>query len=131
MRASVPAQPTTGAGDRGHACAAPVTAAANEAAIKKATRKLQDKVDQLQTELQKSRTQYSSGPEGEGNAGRQLQETNSKLEKAQSELQKTQGAEKGSARPARAGAGVAEENPGERTAATERRQKRFGRRSRS
>ena len=68
--------------------------AANEAAIKKATKALQDKVDQLQADLQKSRTQYSSVQKEKDTLTGRLQETNSKLEKAQGELQRTQGAEK-------------------------------------
>lgn len=76
--------------------APPAVAAAtpSEAAIKEATRKLQDKVDQLQSELQKSRTQYSSVQKEKETLTGRLQETNSKLEKAQTELQKTRGAEK-------------------------------------
>ncbi|MBA2242020.1 MAG: tetratricopeptide repeat protein [Chthoniobacterales bacterium] len=74
--------------------ATPVNAVGNEAAIKKATRELQDKVDQLQAELQKSRTQYSSVQKEKETLTDKLQATNSKLEKAQSDLQRTEGAEK-------------------------------------
>ncbi|MEP6810646.1 MAG: tetratricopeptide repeat protein [Chthoniobacterales bacterium] len=75
---------------------APAVAAAtpNEAAIKEATRKLQDKVDQLQTDLQKSRKEYSSVQKEKESLNGKLEETNSKLEKAQGELQKSHGAEK-------------------------------------
>ena len=72
----------------------PRSSAATDAAIKEATKKLQDKVDQLQSELQKSRTQYDAvAKEKESLSGR-LQETNSKLEAAQADLEKTRSAEK-------------------------------------
>ena len=64
-----------------------------DAAIKEATKKLQDKVDQLQVELQKSQTQYDTVAKEKENLNGRLQETNSKLEKAQADLDKTQGAE--------------------------------------
>lgn len=66
----------------------------NEAAIKEATKKLQDKVDQLQTELEKSRTQYSAVQKEKETLTGKLQETNSKLEKAQGDAEKSRGAEK-------------------------------------
>ncbi len=75
--------------------AAPIAAATpNEAAIKEATKKLQDKVDQLQEELQKSRKEYSSVQKEKETLTGRLQETSTKLEQAQGELQKTRGAEK-------------------------------------
>ncbi len=67
----------------------------NDTAIKKATKELQDKVDQLQSELQKTRTQYSSVQKEKETLTDKLQQTNTKLEKAQGALQKSQGAEKG------------------------------------
>jgi Flp pilus assembly protein TadD len=67
---------------------------ATDAAIKEATKKLQDKVDQLQVDLEKSRTQYDSVAKEKENLNGRLQETNSKLEKAQADLEKTRGAEK-------------------------------------
>jgi len=74
--------------------AEPRPSVATDAAIKEATKKLQDKVDQLQVELQKSRTQYDAvAKEKESLSGR-LQETNSKLETAQADLEKTRSAEK-------------------------------------
>ena len=73
---------------------APSAPAASETAIKEATKKLQDKVDQLQAELQKSRSQYSSVQKEKETLTGRLQETNSKLEKAQTELQKNREAEK-------------------------------------
>src|SRR5215210_3276248 len=73
---------------------APPAATPSDAVIRKATRELQEKVDQLQSELQKSRGQYTSVQKEKDSLNGRLQETNSKLEKAQSELQRTQGAEK-------------------------------------
>src|SRR5450432_1058188 len=68
--------------------------AVTDSAIKEATKKLQDKVDQLQVELQKSRTQYDAVAKEKEDLNGRLQETNSKLEKAQTDLEKTRGAEK-------------------------------------
>jgi len=65
-----------------------------DSAIKEATKKLQDKVDQLQVDLQKSRTQYDAVAKEKETINSRLQETNSKLEKAQADLEKTKGAEK-------------------------------------
>jgi Flp pilus assembly protein TadD/predicted nucleic acid-binding Zn-ribbon protein len=67
---------------------------ATDSAIKEATKKLQDKVDQLQVELQKSRTQYDAVAKEKDDLNGRLQETNSKLEKAQADLEKTRDAEK-------------------------------------
>jgi tetratricopeptide (TPR) repeat protein len=91
-RLPVPAQPITPVDT---APPVPVAAASppSDAAIKRATRQLQEKVDQLQADLQKSRTQYSSVQKEKETLTGKLQETNSKLEKAQVELQKTRGAE--------------------------------------
>jgi Flp pilus assembly protein TadD/predicted nucleic acid-binding Zn-ribbon protein len=72
----------------------PRPSVASDAAIKEATKKLQDKVDQLQTELQKSRTQYDAVAKEKETLNGRLQETNSKLEKAQGDLEKTRSAEK-------------------------------------
>jgi Flp pilus assembly protein TadD/predicted nucleic acid-binding Zn-ribbon protein len=72
----------------------PRPSVATDAAIKEATKKLQDKVDQLQAELQKSRTQYDAVAKEKEDINGRLQETNSKLEKAQGDLEKTRGAEK-------------------------------------
>jgi len=77
------------------AAAAPSASPPSDATIKKATRELQEKEDQLQAELQKSRTQYSSVQKEKETLTDKLQDTNSKLEKAQTELQKTRVAEKG------------------------------------
>ena len=70
------------------------TSFATETAIKEATKKLQDKVDQLQAELQKSQNQYDTVAKEKENLNGRLQETNSKLEKAQADLDKSVGAEK-------------------------------------
>ncbi len=66
----------------------------NDAAIENATKKLRYKVDQLETELQKSRTQISSVEKEKESLNSRLQETKSKLDKAQSELEKAKGAER-------------------------------------
>ena len=66
---------------------------ASDAAIKEATRKLQDKVDQLQAELEKSRNQHDAVVQEKESLNGKLQETNTKLQEAQSELEKTKGAE--------------------------------------
>jgi tetratricopeptide (TPR) repeat protein len=73
---------------------APVASPPSEAAIKKATKELQDKVDQLQAELQKSRKEYTSVQKEKETLTDRLKETNTKLDKAQGDLQKTRGAEK-------------------------------------
>jgi Flp pilus assembly protein TadD len=73
--------------------AAPPPQPQNEAAIQAATRKLQGKVDQLEEELQKSRSQFSAAEKEKNALNGRLQETASKLEKAQSELQKSKNAE--------------------------------------
>ncbi len=65
----------------------------NEAAIKTATSKLQSKVDQLEEELQKSRSQFSAAEKEKGALNGRFQETTSKLEQAQSDLRKSKTAE--------------------------------------
>jgi len=65
-----------------------------DAAIKEATKKLQDKVDQLEAELQKSKSQYDTVAKEKESLNGRLQEANTKLEKAQADLDKTKGAEK-------------------------------------
>lgn len=72
----------------------PRPSVASDSAIKEATKKLEDKVDQLQIELQKSRTQYDAVAKEKEDLNGRLEATNSKLEKAQADLEKTQGAEK-------------------------------------
>ena len=72
----------------------PSASVASDAVIKEATKKLQDKVDQLQAELEKSRSQYDAVAKEKETLNGRLQETNTKLEQAQNELEKTKGAEK-------------------------------------
>jgi hypothetical protein len=74
--------------------AEPSASVASDTAIKEATKKLQDKVDQLQAELEKSRNQYDAVAKEKEDLNGKLQETNTKLEQAQGELEKTRGAEK-------------------------------------
>jgi len=66
----------------------------NDAAIREATLKLREKVDQLQSELQKSRDRITAVEKEKESLHGRLEETNSKLEKAQSELGKSKGAER-------------------------------------
>ena len=66
----------------------------NDAAIREATLKLREKVDQLQTELQKSRGRITAVEKEKESLHGRLEETNSKLEKAQGELDKSKGAER-------------------------------------
>jgi Flp pilus assembly protein TadD len=66
----------------------------SDAAIKDATKKLNEKIDQLESELQKSRGQISAAEKEKENLNGRLQETNSKLQKAQGDLDKSKGAEK-------------------------------------
>jgi len=66
----------------------------NEVAIEQATRKLRDRVDQLETELQKSRTQMSAAENEKQSLNGRLDETKSKLDKAQGDLDKARTAEK-------------------------------------
>jgi len=66
----------------------------NEAAIREATKKLQSKVDDLQGELEKSRTRSSSIEKDKDTLNSRLEETNSKLAKAQGELEKSKAAER-------------------------------------
>jgi Flp pilus assembly protein TadD/septal ring factor EnvC (AmiA/AmiB activator) len=67
---------------------------ASDAAIKNATRKLREKVDQLEAELQHSRSKVSEVEEEKEKLNSKLKESNSKLEQAQQELERTKGAEK-------------------------------------
>src|SRR5438445_6358820 len=68
--------------------------ATNDTAIKNATRKLRDKVEQLEAELQHSRSKVSEVEEEKEKLNSKLKESNSKLEQAQQELERTKGAEK-------------------------------------
>jgi Flp pilus assembly protein TadD len=71
----------------------PTASVASDAVIKEATKKLQDKVDQLQAELEKSRSQYDTVAKEKETLNGKLQETSTKLEQAQKEIEKTKGAE--------------------------------------
>jgi Flp pilus assembly protein TadD len=66
----------------------------NDIAIEQATRKLRDRVDQLELELQKSHTQISSAENEKLSLSSRLDETKSKLDKAQGDLEKARTAEK-------------------------------------
>jgi Flp pilus assembly protein TadD/uncharacterized coiled-coil DUF342 family protein len=66
----------------------------NEVAIEQATRKLRDRVDQLEAELQKSRTQMSAAENEKQSLNSRLDETKSKLDKAAGDLDKAKTAEK-------------------------------------
>ncbi|HEY6070983.1 MAG TPA: hypothetical protein VIU85_06390, partial [Chthoniobacterales bacterium] len=66
----------------------------NEIAIEQATRKLRDKVDQLEAELQKSHTQMTAAENEKQSLNSRLDETKSKLDKAQGDLDKAKIAEK-------------------------------------
>jgi len=70
------------------------TSTPNEVAIEQATRKLRDRVDQLEAELQKSRTQMSAAENEKQSLNSRLDETKSKLGKAQGDLDKAKTAEK-------------------------------------
>src|SRR5437588_5208836 len=66
----------------------------NEVAIEQATRKLRDRVDQLEAELQKSHTQMSAAENEKQSLTSRLDETKSKLDNAQGDLEKAKTAEK-------------------------------------
>ena len=68
--------------------------ATNDTAIKNATRKLRERVEQLEAELHQSRSKVSEVEEEKEKLNSKLKESNSKLEQAQQELEKTKGAEK-------------------------------------
>jgi Flp pilus assembly protein TadD/septal ring factor EnvC (AmiA/AmiB activator) len=68
--------------------------AANENAIKNATQKLREKVDQLEAELQHSRSKVSQVEGEKEKLNTKLKESNSKLGKAQQELEQSKEAEK-------------------------------------
>ncbi len=69
------------------------TPSPSDAAIKDATRRLREKIDALQADLQKSRKELSAAQKDKDSVNSRLQETNVKLEKAQKELDKTKAAE--------------------------------------
>jgi Flp pilus assembly protein TadD/septal ring factor EnvC (AmiA/AmiB activator) len=100
-----PAEPTvdlgtgrasTSAARPGEKAVPPIAAPAlgNDAAIKEATRKLREKVDQLQAELQQSRSKITQVEQEKEALNSRLQESNSKLENAQQSLELTKTSEK-------------------------------------
>jgi Flp pilus assembly protein TadD len=66
----------------------------NEVAIEQATKKLRDRVEQLEAELVKSRTQMTAAENDKQSLNNRLDETKSKLDKAQGDLEKAKTAEK-------------------------------------
>jgi len=64
-----------------------------DAAIKEATKKLRDKVDQLQAALGKARSDLETAREEKETVNTRLKETNSKLEKAENDLEKARKSE--------------------------------------
>jgi cytochrome c-type biogenesis protein CcmH/NrfG len=66
----------------------------SEVAIEQATKKLRDRVGQLEAELVKSRTQMSAAENEKQSLSSRLDETKSKLDKAQGDLEKAKTAEK-------------------------------------
>jgi Flp pilus assembly protein TadD/uncharacterized coiled-coil DUF342 family protein len=66
----------------------------NEVAIEQATRKLRERVDQLEAELQKSRNQMSAAENEKQSLNSRLDDTKSKLDKAQGDFDKAKTAEK-------------------------------------
>ena len=74
---------------------------ASDAAIKEATKKLQDKVDQLQAELEKSRNQYDAVAQGEGEPERQAAGNEHQARAGAERTGENQGRGSGSAEPAR------------------------------
>jgi Flp pilus assembly protein TadD len=66
----------------------------NEGAIEQATKKLRDRVDQLEVELQKSRSQMSAAETEKQSLSSRLDDTKSKLGKAEGDLENAKTAEK-------------------------------------
>ena len=71
-----------------------IQATPDDAAIKAATKKLQSRVEQLQSELEKSHKQFTAAEKDKDSLSGKLQATSSKLEKAEEELAKSKEAEK-------------------------------------
>jgi tetratricopeptide (TPR) repeat protein len=65
-----------------------ITQVSRDAGVKEATRKLRDKVDQLQAALGKAHTELGTARTEKENINTRLKETNSKLEKTQNDLDK-------------------------------------------
>jgi Flp pilus assembly protein TadD len=66
----------------------------SDGAINTATKQLRDKVDRLESELQKQKKEFTAVQKEKENLNGRLQETNAKLQKAQTEIEKALGAEK-------------------------------------
>jgi len=66
----------------------------SDTAIKEATKKLQTRVDELETELNKSKTRFSDLQKEKDGLNTKLEETNSKLTKAQADLESSKKQEK-------------------------------------
>ena len=71
-----------------------ITSGSRDAAIKDATKKLRGKVDQLQSALDKSRSDLETARKEKELVDARLKETTSKLEKAQSEIEKSKKSER-------------------------------------
>ncbi|HET9419078.1 MAG TPA: tetratricopeptide repeat protein [Chthoniobacterales bacterium] len=67
---------------------------ANDSAIKEATKKLNDKIDQLQSELRKSRSQLETAQKEKESLNGRLNDTTTKLTQAHGELEKSKTAER-------------------------------------
>jgi septal ring factor EnvC (AmiA/AmiB activator) len=72
----------------------PPQATPDDVAIKAATKKLQSRVDELQSELEKSHQQFTAAEKDKDSLSGKLQETSSKLQKAEGDLAKSKEAEK-------------------------------------
>lgn len=71
-----------------------LAAVPSDGAIQEATKKLRDKVDELQGELQKSRSDLTTAQKEKETVSKRLQEMDAKLAQAQKEVEKTKGAER-------------------------------------
>jgi Flp pilus assembly protein TadD len=69
--------------------AEPTAQPSNDAAVKEATKKLRNRVDQLQAALEKSRSDLETAQKEKELVSARLKETASKLEKAQNEIEKS------------------------------------------
>jgi Flp pilus assembly protein TadD len=70
------------------------TQASGDAAIKEATKKLREKIDQLQATLGKARSELETARKEKETVNTSLKETNSKLERAENELEKARKSER-------------------------------------
>jgi Flp pilus assembly protein TadD/predicted nucleic acid-binding Zn-ribbon protein len=76
------------------ASGSPSASPPSDAAIQEATKKLRDRIDDLQTELRKSRGELTTAQKEKETVANQLQETNTKLAQALKEAEKTKQAER-------------------------------------